>query len=63
MVAVLLGLVNTMLYLATLGRDGAAEHWRQVLSPLLVGLALALCEIALIGLARDMLLAKFGPLQ
>ncbi len=60
MVAVLLGALNTMFYLAARRRDGKARHWREVLSPLTVGLALALCEIALIGAARDALTARFG---
>lgn len=60
MVPLLLGLLSAMFYLAARGRDGKAEHWREVASPLVVGLALALCAIALIGLARDALTRAVG---
>jgi hypothetical protein len=59
-VALLLGALNAMFYLAARKRDGIARDWREIVSPLLVGLALALGEISLIGLARDMLTARFG---
>lgn len=60
MVAVLLGALNTMFYLAARGRDGKARSRRELMSPALAGLALALCEIALIGAGRDALTARFG---
>lgn len=59
-IAVLLGALNAMFYLAARRRDGVAGRWQEVASPLLVGLALALSEIALIGLARDALSARMG---
>ncbi len=59
-VPLLLGALNAMFYLGMRRRDGTATRARQLVAPLLVGLALALGEIALIGLARDALTARFG---
>ncbi len=59
-VPLLLGALNAMFYLGMRHRDGTATRTAQLISPLLVGLALALIEIALIGLARDALTARFG---
>ncbi len=59
-IAALLGGLNSMFYLAARRRDGTARRWQEIASPLLVGLALALSEIALIGLVRDALSARFG---
>jgi uncharacterized membrane protein len=56
----LLGALNAMLYLAVRHREGTATRWAQVVSPLLVGLALAFIEIALIGAGRDALTAAVG---
>jgi uncharacterized membrane protein len=60
MVPVLLGALNAMLYLAFRRREGIATQWRDAVSPLILGLALALCEIALIGAGRDALTAAYG---
>lgn len=60
MIPALLGVLNAMLYLAGAHREGRAEHWREVVAPLLIGLAFALGEIALIGIAREALTARFG---
>lgn len=60
MVPALLGILNAMLYLAGIHREGRAERRREVIAPLLIGLALALGEIALIGIAREALTARFG---
>lgn len=60
MIPALLGLLNAMLYLAGVHREGRAERRREVIAPLLIGLALALGEIVLIGIARDALTARFG---
>jgi uncharacterized membrane protein len=60
MVPFLLGLLNAMFYLSFTRREGRAERWQQVLAPLIVGLVAACVEIALIGLARDALTARFG---
>lgn len=56
----LLGALNGMLYVAIRRREGTATSGRQLLGPLLIGLALALGEIAAIGAARDLLVARFG---
>jgi hypothetical protein len=59
-VPLLLGALNAMFYLAARRRDGTAVHTSQLVSPLLVGLALAMGEIALIGIGRDALVATLG---
>lgn len=58
----LLGALNTVLALAFLRREGRARGWSDVLTPALLGLALALAELAAIGAARDALVARLGPL-
>lgn len=60
MIPALLGILNAMLYLAGVHREGHAEHRREVIAPLLIGLALALGEITLIGIAREALTTRFG---
>ena len=60
MVPLLLGALNAMFYLAARRREGVATRWRHAAPALLIGLALALCEIALIGLGRDALTAALG---
>ncbi len=59
-VPMLLAALNAMFFLAVRRREGVATHWRHVALPLLVGLALALSQIALIGLARDALTRAYG---
>lgn len=54
-VVLLLGLVNTMLAIILLRREGRATCWRHTAAPLLLGLMLALVELTLIGLARTAL--------
>lgn len=61
-VMVLLGALNTVLALILLRREGRARRWSDVLTPGLLGLALALIELAVIGAARDALTAWAGPL-
>lgn len=61
-IPLLLGLVNTMMALIVLRREGRATHWRQAIAPLLLGLALASVELTLIGLARAVLTARLGLL-
>lgn len=60
MIPALLGILNAMLYLSGVHREGRADHWCEVIVPLLIGLGLALGEIALIGIAREALTARFG---
>ncbi len=59
-VVLLLGLVNTILVLIVLRWEGRATRWQQAVAPLLLGLALALLEVALIGLARLTLSERLG---
>lgn len=59
-IAFLLGLLNTLGVLIVLRRDGRVRTWREVRAPLLAGLALALVELALIGLARAALTERLG---
>jgi uncharacterized membrane protein len=60
LVPLLLGALFAMFYLALRHREGRAEQWRQMVTPLTVGLATAFAVIALVGLARDFLTARFG---
>jgi uncharacterized membrane protein len=60
-IVTILGAVNSVFVLVVLNRDGRITNWRDAAAPLLAGLALALIELAVIGLARLMLEAKLGP--
>lgn len=59
-VACLLGLLNALGVLIVLRRDSRAREWREVIGPLLAGLALAVVELVAIGLARAMLTERLG---
>ncbi len=59
-IGLLLGLVNTMLAIIVLRREGSATRWQQIAAPLLLGLALAFIEIMLIGLGRAALTEYMG---
>jgi len=59
-VLMLLVLINSMLAAVVLGREGYAKTWKQALVPLTVGAAMAMLEIAAIGLFRDYLTARLG---
>lgn len=59
-IPVLLGALNGMMYVAVRRQEGTATSRRQLVGPLLIGLALALGEIAAIGALRDLLVARFG---
>ncbi len=59
-IVLLLGLLNTLGVLIVLRRDGLARRWREVVAPLLLGLALALVELTLIGLVRTALTERLG---
>lgn len=59
-IVALLGVVNTLLALIVLRRDGQGQHWRETLTPALLGVMSALIEVALIGIARAALSAQLG---
>jgi hypothetical protein len=56
----LLIIINSMLAAVVLGREGYAETWKQALVPLTVGAAMAVLQIAAIGLVRDYLTVRLG---
>jgi len=56
----LIGIVNSMLGLVILRRGGQAQHWREVVTPVLIGILLALIELTAIGAARAMLTERLG---
>jgi len=56
----MLALVNTMLVVLALKREGQTAGWRQALPLLIAGLALALVELLLINLLRAWLTAQWG---
>lgn len=60
-VVILLGAVNSMFVLFVLRRDGQMTGWRQATAPLLIGLTLAMSELAVVGLARAALEPWLGP--
>ena len=60
MIVGLVGLVNTMLMLIVLRREGRATRRRDALAPLLLGIALALIELTVIALLRAALTARLG---
>jgi uncharacterized membrane protein len=51
-VVMLIGALNSMVVLMALQRSGRLSHWREAVVPILLGLALALVEIAAIDAAR-----------
>jgi uncharacterized membrane protein len=59
-VLVLLVLINSMIAAVVLGREAYAQTWRQALVPLSVGLALAVLQLAGLGLLRDVVTAQFA---
>lgn len=59
-IVALLGAVNTLLVLILLRRDGRGRYWREAFVPTLLGVMLALVEIAAIGLIRAALSAHLG---
>lgn len=60
MVVLLVGGVNAMLLLVLLHREGRSIRWLQTVPPLLAGCALAMVELAAIGLARAALTQALG---
>jgi hypothetical protein len=59
-VVTILGAVNGVFVLSSLRRDGRITRWREAAAPLLAGLALAIIELAVVGLARTALEARIG---
>ncbi len=56
----LVGLVNAMLVLIVMRREGRATRLREALPPLLLGVALAAIELTAIGLVRAALTERLG---
>jgi uncharacterized membrane protein len=59
-VVLLVGAVNAMVIPPAMHRDGRITSWREAASPLLVGMALGVLELAAIGMARALLLGWLG---
>ncbi|MBN1135870.1 MAG: DUF2085 domain-containing protein [Anaerolineae bacterium] len=59
-VIILLTLINTILVVVVLRREGAAQSWRQLVVPFSAGLALAMLQIVALGLLRAYLTVTFG---
>jgi uncharacterized membrane protein len=60
MVVVLFGIVNSLVLVVLLRRDGQAHGWRDAAAPLLLGFMLAMVELEAIGAARTILTARLG---
>jgi uncharacterized membrane protein len=60
-VVILLAAVNSMFVLFVLRRDGQATGWAEAAPSLLLGLALAIGELVIVGLARTVIEAWLGP--
>lgn len=59
-VLLMLAMVNTMLLVLALKREGKTRGWRDALPLMIAGLALALVELLLINLLRAWLTAEWG---
>ncbi len=59
-VVALIGLVNFLILLIVLRREGRATRWREVAAPLLAALALALAELWAIAAVRALLTERLG---
>lgn len=59
-VVVLLTMIDTILAVVVLRREGAARSWRQLVVPVTAGLALAILQISALSLLRAYLTVKFG---
>jgi uncharacterized membrane protein len=59
-VVLLLAMINSMIALVLLGREGYARTWQQTLVPLVVGTAMALLEMTAMVLLRAYLTTTFG---
>jgi len=60
-VVMMLGTVNSIFVLLALRRNDPMTGWKQALPPLLLGLTLAMFELAAVGMARAALEAWLGP--
>ncbi|HEX9118840.1 MAG TPA: hypothetical protein VGA61_22425, partial [Anaerolineae bacterium] len=56
----LAGTVNMVAVLLFLRRDGQGTSWRGVAAPILAGTALAMTELAAVGLGRELLAQRLG---
>jgi len=59
-VVILLTMIDTILVVVVLRREGSAQSWRQLVVPFCAGLALAILQIAALGLLRAYLTVTFG---
>ena len=59
-VVILLTMINTILAVVVLRREGSAQSWRQLVVPLTAGLALAILQISALSLLRAYLTVTFG---
>ena len=59
-VVILLTMIDTILVVVVLRREGSAQSWRQLVVPFSAGLAVAILQIAALGLLRAYLTVTFG---
>jgi len=59
-VVILLTMIDTILVVVVLRREGSAQSWRQLVVPITAGLALAVVQISALGLLRAYLTVTFG---
>jgi len=59
-VVLILVMINSMIAVLVLGREGYARNWKQASVPLVVGLALALLQISAMAAGRVWLTNQFG---
>jgi uncharacterized membrane protein len=59
-VVILLTMIDTILAVVVLRREGSAQSWRQLVVPIAAGLALAILQILALGLLRAYLTVTFG---
>jgi uncharacterized membrane protein len=59
-VVILLTMIDTILAVVVLRREGSAQSWRQLVVPIAAGLALAILQILALSLLRAYLTVTFG---
>jgi hypothetical protein len=59
-VVIMLTLINSMIAIVVLGREGYAQTWMQALAPLTVGAALAILQMTAMVVLRAYLTVKLG---